>query len=552
MSETKNKSIETQIFTKIEIPWLSFEKQELLKQQNNSQSFFDIMKSSLITPEDKQKVLLILNNVNNLKLKFLFKKWFTLVDEVWIKDFINNPIFADILEKQIAKQEKQIAKQEKQIAKNIFENSYSHIREKINKFKEIFKKNSEFLKILNKLENLDKEWNKLNKDFQKKYQNLIKELATYLSKDQNAIKVFQKLQNKPDSYEALYKFLQTSRNAKISNILQSIPPNPKKSIPPNPKILEIWTKRAKNILDKKQKLRDIYFPGKNESDIKSVWNIIEARLDKETSKIVDTQTLPPKTFIAKYGYRIETKAMDQRSLDIRAAFTEEKIKIATKIENNSNQILHYNKLLEWKDWNKLQTEIDALEKKENKSIEDETKLYELKQEQKNLVEIQEKINKFQTEINALERDLEQTEKEFLKYYWENYSKNNTEQEAKNTLDFLHNLWLTNISQTDLQKIINEINRNQNTFNLSKKINLTEWFSIDFWDKNQLKREFLEVFKNIYKKMWIEINIDSLIAGKSNPEIENQSLFKQKLENAWITRWWSLQIKTIMQILREKN
>jgi len=32
------------------------------------------MKSSLITPEDKQKVLLILNNVNNLKLKFLFKK----------------------------------------------------------------------------------------------------------------------------------------------------------------------------------------------------------------------------------------------------------------------------------------------------------------------------------------------------------------------------------------------------------------------------------------------------------------------------------------------
>lgn len=550
MSEIQ-KNIETQTYQKTEISWLNPEKEKFLKDFPNFDSFSDIMKSALITSEEKQKVLYILNHLSIWELEDSFLIWwFTLVDENWIKDFINKPKYISILkdqttqqEQKITQQEKLKAQQEKNFAENTFEKSYSHIRNKISNLKEIFKDNQNFLNLLIKLEKLDKQENKLDKTFQKEHQEIIQELATYLSKDNNATKVFEKLQNDPDSYDALYNFLQNFGNNELKQVLQTIPPTAKE--------FKIWTKRVKNILDEKQELKNIYFPDENENDIKITWNIIEAKLDKETSKIVDTQTLPPKIFIKKYGYSIETKSISQESLNIRAAFTQEKIKITQKIENNSNQILNYKELLKLKDLNNLQTEINILEKKENKSIEEEIRLYELKQEQKNLDEIQEKINRLQIEIDILEQKLEETEKEFLKYYWESYLEKNTQQEARNTLDFLHNLWLTNIAQTDLQRIINEINRNQNTFNLSRKIDLTEWFSVDFWDKNQFKRQFLEVFKNIYKKMWIEINIDNLIAGEPNPEIENQSLFKQKLEDAWITKWWSLQIETTMKILSEK-
>jgi seryl-tRNA synthetase len=134
-----------------------------------------------------------------------------LIDENSIKDFIN-----------YFKSDK-----EEITNKETFESSYSHIRNKISKIKEILKDNNDFLSLVSKLEELDKRNDKLSEDFQKEHQNLIKELANYLSRDNNTTKIFQKLQDDPESYEALYKFLQNLENPQIVNILQNIPQNPK-------------------------------------------------------------------------------------------------------------------------------------------------------------------------------------------------------------------------------------------------------------------------------------------------------------------------------------
>gem|GEM_PF-5397004 len=65
MSETLDIQTHNQ---KSEITGLSPEKEAFLKQQENFSTFSHIMKSTLISPEEKQKVLFILNNSDKIVL----------------------------------------------------------------------------------------------------------------------------------------------------------------------------------------------------------------------------------------------------------------------------------------------------------------------------------------------------------------------------------------------------------------------------------------------------------------------------------------------------
>jgi hypothetical protein len=133
-----------------------------------------------------------------------------------------------------------------------------------------------------------------------------------------------------------------------------------------------------------------------------------------------------------------------------------------------------------------------------------------------------------------------------------------DQKIRETMIFLDNLWITNINQNDLQKIINIININISAFPpLSKKIDLKEWFKNEWLEKNKFKREFIELFSKLYKEIWIKVNPDrvinwswyALLDSENNP-IESVKM-KQKLKDAWITKWWSLNIIKTRKILSQK-
>ncbi len=581
MSETLDIQTNNQ---KSEIAGLSPEKEALLKQKENFSTFSQIMKSALISSEEKQKVLLIINNSDKVILEDYFDyNWFNLVDEKWIKDFINNPDFLSILkdltiqQKDLTIQQKDLTIQQKDLTiQQENKNSYLNFKETYNKENKLkltkaiwIINNVEFSWYFTKLNELDWKLEQLEKLFKdkekennpefiklfweqikKEHDIIFEKIATYLSKDQNAIKVFQKLQNDPESYKALYTFLQSSGNTEIAQILQIIPQNPES--------LKVWTKRAQEILDKSP-----YFPDSDSKDIKTTWHIIEARLDENTSKIVDTSEIPPRTFISWINwYHIETRTVSGEILNIRAAFTLEKIRIGGKLQTNSKQILDYNQILQGKDTNTITKEIEKLKNKPEKTLEEETKLAELEQELKTIQEIEDKIKKLQSENQLLQKELEQKENEFLKYYSLSLLKEKEQTrlqdtQAKETIQFLDNLWLTNISQDDLQKIINLVNINPQNFWLSKKIDLEKWFTNEWLEKNKFKNEFIELFSKLYKEIWIKVNpvrvIDwnwyALVDSENNP-VENKTI-KQSLESNWITRWWSLNIIKTMQILSQK-
>ncbi len=318
--------------------------------------------------------------------------------------------------------------------------------------------------------------------------------------------------------------------------------------------MEISTQRAQKILDKSP-----YFPEINKDDIKTTWNIIQAQIDKGTFKIVDTQDIPPRSFISKYGYKIETQAVSQEILNIRAAFTKEKIKTQTQLNQNEKQILDYNKMIYWTDKENLQNELQSLEQKENKTFEEEIKINEFKNELEKIKNIEENIKKLETQNEELKNEFSLKETEFLKYYSLSVWKQKTsvqekDQKARETLDFLNILWITNINQNDLQQIINRINIHPHAYGLSKPFDLSEWISGTPTDALKQKKEFFNLFSKIYEKAWfIPPPNESIIQGfTKDPRLSNETTFKQKLEDAGLTKWGWLQIESVMKVLWKKS
>jgi len=534
-------SLEKQSYQKTEILGLSPEKEAFLKEQDNFDAFALIMKSSLISPEEKEKVLKILNNTGIWELEVFFGwEWFTLVDEAGIKDFINTPEFTNIL-KDLTVQQKDLTVQQKE----------ETISEKIKNFKEQY---SQVKDILLRVSKNDKELgiivSKLNGIYDGNEDNLesvIQELSDYLSKDNNATKVFSELQNDSESYEALYKFLQNSGNENLKQVLQTIPPNSRE--------FQIGSKRAQAILDSSP-----YFPEISGKNISKLWNIIQAKMDDKTFKVVDMGNIPPKTYIVwKNSYKIETQTLSQETLNIRSAFTKEKIRMQNQIENNSKQILFYNEVLQGKNINTLWEELKNLENKNPKTLEDETRMFALQEEIKTLEEIIGKLQKLQIENEKLEKEFSQKEQEFLHYYTLSIGKEqekvkNQDKQAKETIDFLETLWITFLNQNDLQQIINRINIHPHIYWFSKPFDLKEWFSGTPTDALKQKKEFFNLFSKIYEKAWfIPPPNQSIIHGFTKDErLLNETTFKQKLEDAWITKWGSIQLETTMKILSSKS
>ncbi len=510
MSETQNTQLESIHTTKESIPWLDQEKYDLLKNYPNFSTFENLLKTDF---ENKDKLILLLNKIDVIDIDDYFFKWFTLVDQKWINEFINNPKFASLIETQTTQESKQTSQEKLKT----FINTYPVFKEWLTKY----------------AQNNDKNLLELLKKFETSHDN--KDIDEFLSyfKDhpQKLQEIFSSLQTDEKSYKAFYTFLESSDDLALKQRLQTIPREPKDFA------------RQENRLNK---LLDTspYFPNTNPENIKKVWSILTSKIDEKNNyhKIIETWEIPPSSYIEwKNGYRIKTDIISPRLLEIRSAFTTEKLRIdwQKNILENKLQSLNLDNIENTQ--NQLKTDIEALtQKKQNSwlSFGEEIKLEWLQIDLKEIESLILKQQEIKWKIDTLNKELSQREDEFLKYYtlemWNSgESINLKDTQAQDTLNFLDTLWILHIPFSDYIKLQSFINKNQVSLGLSKPLDINKWFtkndSID--ETKNSDREFLNIWNKI---LWKENNLSiESLRGWNLWDRFSSSSFGENLKQNWL-------------------
>lgn len=176
----------------------------------------------------------------------------------------------------------------------------------------------------------------------------------------------------------------------------------------------------------------------------------------------------------------------------------------------------------------------------------------IEQEFKKLYETTQNLGKQNQVLNTRLQNLLQTD--FQNGFSNKEHQQQADNKARETLDFLNNLWITHINQDELQQIIDRINIHPQVYWLSKPFDLSDWLSGSPTDALKQKKEFFNLFTKIYEKAWFipPVN-ESIIYGFSKDErLKNDTIFKQRLEDAGLTKWWSLQLESVMKVLSKPN
>lgn len=308
------------------------------------------------------------------------------------------------------------------------------------------------------------------------------------------------------------------------------------------------------------------FPWAKPEDIEKRWDLVSY-----WDKTIDLKT--GKAYISGEGwYAIETSMQVPNSLDLRVAYQKERLEILDEIKTNENKIYEvkeYQKTLQYEKTLHEQYEKIALNHDIDSNLakaEIESQLLTIKK-YKELVEeryptMKEDPEKFK---NEREKEIEQSKEKLtnlktdfdknmqkLREAWQDEIRARDEK-VRETISFLDDLWITNINQHDLQKIINRININPQTYGFSKPIDLKKWFEEWATESHQQKKEFFNLFWKIYKKMWIELSWKDFMTDykkikteRWNKKEEFDINFKELLFN-----WWSFKIETFFNIINEK-
>ena len=337
---------------------------------------------------------------------------------------------------------------------------------------------------------------------------------------------------------------------------------------------EIWEAQALFVPDGKPvKIEGNSFIswGEKEDEVKQIITIDEKWVRKSISKYGYTIEVK-KSIVFKPEIKKELQTINE-SLESKYKKIDQNYTLFKQLpkEPNMDQIsiqqLKNNKnipeKIQWNLQSLEQVKKDIAEKSnyqwENKETND-LLIEELKKQETELQEkIVEQFKKLFEETQWAEEEIEIWEKkqnELMKIDEENMVENQESQQKADekiveTLDFLDLLWLTNISQENLEEIIKRVNIEPNNFGLSKKINLEEWFETQELDAHKFKRELLKLFQPMYTQMGITINQEFLLAGHKNPDITNTTEFRGKLSEVWVKEW-VLNINTFIEMLKKKE
>lgn len=506
----------------------------------------DADNSNLITEDDikrfiKEKAIYTpklnttINDTIDLKTETLKENW------VWNLD-----------------QEKTAKEENKKINKT----NFSLFKEKLPLLTKAFQNNNEILDILNKITWKYNEQEQINKliwdellSATEKNQNDIKDLLNnYFSNKDNAKEFFQTLNEKnPELYKETYNaVIAISPELKNNFTAWWIPSEPYKVEKPIPEKPD-----DKAIISQ--------FPWAKPEDIEKRWDLVSYG-----DKTIDLKT--GKAFISgEWWYAIETSMKVPNSLDLRVKYQKERLEIIDEIKTNE-KILHLlenketlkqkletlknNKSTQEKSAQDLQIdiEINAIEteiKKINEKLKIAIPWYSEEQDNNLKTFLKEKITQSQEKLTALKTKFDEDMQKLLEAWQDEILAR--DKKVRETMSFLDDLWITNINQNDLQKIIDRINIHPHAYGFSKKIDLKAWFEWSPTDALKQKKEFFHLFSKIYEKMnFIPPVNESIIEWFNKDErLKNDTIFKQKLEDIWVTKGWAIQIETVMNILWEK-
>lgn len=307
------------------------------------------------------------------------------------------------------------------------------------------------------------------------------------------------------------------------------------------------------------------FPWANPQDIEKRWNLVSYG-----DKTIDLKT--GRAFISgEWWYAIETSMKVPNSLDLRVKYQKERLEILETIKNKENtleQIKEYKNTLTFEknlhaEYEKISLNQDIDSNLRKTEIESQLKLIvkykELAEERFPRLkkdpevfadDIKKEIEKEKEKLTTLKTNFDADMQELLKS-WQDEIKARDEK-IRETIKFLDILWINNIHQNDLEKIFKQVNYNKNIYLLTKNIDLKEWFPDAVWEKHKYKLELIKLFSPMYEKMWIDINPHSLVAWIRSPNMPTDNIFKTKLEQIWVTRWWALNLNTTLQLLTPKQ
>ncbi len=425
------------------------------------------------------------------------------------------------------------------------------INKNISTYKKIFADNKDFLKLLD--DSIINYEIALKNPLDTKHQETIKAITEFLKTTENRKAIFDKLATSwsKELYEETYQAL-SNLSPTISWYLSDIPST----------IYKVEKLDSGKIED-----RPIIsqFPWANPKDIERRWNLVSY-----WDKTIDLRT--GKAFISgEWGYAIETSMSIPNSLDVRAKYLAERLEIIDEIKTNE-KILHLlenketlkqkletlknNKSTQEKSAQDLQIdiEINAIEteiKKINEKLKIAIPWYSEEQDNNLKTFLKEKITQSQEKLTALKTKFDEDMQKLLEAWQDEILAR--DKKVRETMSFLDDLWITNINQNDLQKIIDRINIHPHAYGFSKKIDLKAWFEWSPTDALKQKKEFFHLFSKIYEKMnFIPPVNESIIEWFNKDErLKNDTIFKQKLEDIWVTKGWAIQIETVMNILWEK-
>lgn len=298
---------------------------------------------------------------------------------------------------------------------------------------------------------------------------------------------------------------------------------------------------------------------------------IEINNDKISynGKTIDLKT--GKAYISwEKWYAIETSMQVPNSLELRVKYQTERLEILEDIQTNEK----LKKIVEHKinlkeNLEKLKTQISwiiwedrlifsqiTLIEKELKKIDEKLKSavpgYNPEQDENLKTFLSTKIKEAEINLITIKEKFDTDMQELLwKWKDEIIARDNKKRE---TITFLDNLWITNINQNDLQKIINNININPLAFGFSKKIDLRNLFEWTESEKNKIKKELFNLFSKIYEKMWIPIKWPDyesnyrIVKEKHGNDTEN---FNQKFKDL-LYLWWGFKFNEFYTLVKSKE
>lgn len=323
------------------------------------------------------------------------------------------------------------------------------------------------------------------------------------------------------------------------------------------------------------------------NDVKIEWNKIESFSWKteEAKQIIELDKAnSPKKFIEKNGYRLETtqyflsdtdyeiqKEKFNKDYETQKAnndelkifftdfpndyLTQNWISTLTTKLNTSQNLDKSGELRDLlKEFNQNSQELQSLkqddplaEYKRETIIDSQKSLKGLiDQKLKAISEQYFATNKSLSKIDSELKSLEKKENSRITNFRELQSQKDLE--AEKTIDFLNNLWLTNIPQADLEYIFKQLNITQN---LDPQLDINNWLAWTIWNPKQTKEYIFNTFSKIYTKLWYT-NLDKQkIMDWQDATLKNPD-FKAKMKEAFKTENaidGKLNIDKILNILK---